>query len=237
MRRLSYFRKIVGLPEGNPILLAPAHHPFRRGEPRASGPPEGSPLPLAPAHQPFRRGEPRAFPRGEPHASAEQSAPGAATALVKDPRISRPQEAVRAPTPMLRESAPAEPRWRLPEAAFAPRTATDPELLSREVTASSPSARPAGPPPTETRDRQQSIETRTNTIRESRPEPMPGTQIVAAPPPRIEIGSIEIEIVPPAVAPTPKPASPAPRPTTAIRRSAPAPLARDFSSTAGLRQG
>ena len=230
MRRLSYFRKIAGRPEGSPILLAPAHHPFRRGEPRASGRPEGSPILLASTHDPFGRGEPRAS------AEPPQAAPGAATSPVKGPHvaaarlpdvdvISRPQEAV-----------PAQPLWRPPpEAAFAPRTATDPERPSREVTALPPSGPAADPPPAGTRDRQQSIET--IAIHENRPEPMPGTPTVAAPRPRIEIGSIEIEIVPPAAAPTPKPASPSPRPTTAIRRSAPAPLARDFGSTAGLRQG
>ncbi|HWB83997.1 MAG TPA: hypothetical protein VG675_07645 [Bryobacteraceae bacterium] len=56
--------------------------------------------------------------------------------------------------------------------------------------------------------------------------------------PKVEIGSIEIEIVPPPAAVSPaKPPVPARRTSAAIHRTAPAPLARDFSSTAGLRQG
>jgi hypothetical protein len=221
MPRLSYFRKLAGQPAGNPIRLAPSRHPFRRGEGAVA-----EPVPLA---------RPKA---DASTATAPQIATPRAPEASPIPR-SQPARPPRAHVPQ--ESPEAEPLARPPEtaAAFTPEIAKEPEEPRFQETNLAP---PPGPTarsrPAESPNRPQPLERHSITIHENHPEPAPRPLAAAAAQPRIEIGSIEIEIVAPPSAPAPKPATPpARRQSTAIRRTAPAPLARGFGSILGLRQG
>ena len=219
MPRLSYFRKLAGRPAGNPMWLAPSSHPFRRGEGRVSepGPQFRPPVPPETAKGP------------------QITAPRATEA---NPN-SRPQPVAPPRAHVLPESGAAEALARPPETpALISEIAKEPGPHSPETNPLREEVSPARTQRSESGDHPQSIETRTITVHEERPEPAPRPAAVAATQSHIEIGSIEIEIVAPPAVPAPKPAAPAARrPSTAIRRSAPAPLARGFGSMAGLRQG
>ena len=224
MRRLSYFRQISGHPAGSPIVLAPAHHPFRRAEGRAPvEPPKPVQAPATASRKSSRAGG--AHP------------PAAAT-------VSKSRETAAGPSPFRPESSTAEPLARLPEQpAFHPPTIENPYRSSQD----SPNI-PMVPPPAERprgeaargemRNPARTTETHTVAAHEPETQAIPRVPNATAPRSTIEIGSIEIEIVErPAAAPAAKPTASTRPQSSANRRPAPAPLARDFASTVGLRQG